>query len=297
MNYNSTPRFMTFFAYGCNVGHIFTLSNNRTISENYLLSEKGGSIMMVAGDNTGWTTVLRPYMLNLTKSISFRDYGKTLGEQYRKNIEFLQNSFGSAFVDIHTQCLVYQGDPALPVFNPEKRDYAVEESSLSANPANVTTALDSFTLKAIVYNLGKTERDTVMVRVEHTRQGNTAVVYTDSVKVVNLFNVDTVYFRIPINPNLDIGLNNYTVKMDANDRFDEISEQNNVATTQIFIYSENLVPVYPAEFAIVHDQNTTLKASTLNAFARTMRYDLEIDTTENFNSALKQSTQITSGAG
>jgi hypothetical protein len=296
-NYHSSPRFMTFFAYGCNVGHIFTLDTNKTISESYLLSENGGSIMMIAGDNTGWTTVLRPYMQNLSRSIAYRDYGKTLGEQYRKNIEFLQNNYGGAFVDIHTQCLVYQGDPALSVFNPEKKDYAIEENSLSTNPVNVTTELDSFTLKAVVYNLGKAEQDTVLVRIQHTRQGSSAVVYTDSVSVPNLYNSDTVYFRVPINPNLDIGLNNYTVKIDANDEFDEISEQNNAATLQLFIYSENLVPVYPREFAIVHDQNTVLKASTLNAFARNMRYKLEIDTTENFNSSLKQSTQVTSSGG
>lgn len=296
-NYNSTPRFMTFFAYGCNVGHIFTLSPTKTISENYLLSEKGGSIMMIAGDNTGWTTVLQPYMQNLTRSISYRDYGHTLGHQYQKNIHYLQDNFGGAFVDVHTQCLVYQGDPALTVYNPEKRDYAVEESGLSTTPVNVTTALDSFTLKAVIYNLGKAEQDTVLVRVEHTRQGNTAAVYTDTIRVTNLYNSDTVYFKIPINPNLDIGLNKYTVKVDANDKFEELSEANNAATLQLFIYSENLVPVYPHEFAIVHDQNTVLKASTLNAFARNMRYKLEIDTTENFNSATKQSTQVTSSGG
>lgn len=296
-NYNSTPRFMTFFAYGCNVGHIFTLDTVKTISENYLVSEKGGSIMMIAGDNTGWTTVLHPYMQNLMRSISYRDYGKTLGQQYRKNIEYLQNNFGGAFVDVHTQCLVYQGDPALYMFNPEQRDYAVEEAGLSANPANVTTALDSFTLKAVLYNLGKAERDTVLVRLEHVRQGSGAVAYTDTLLVANLLNTDTVYFRVPVNPNLDIGLNKYTVKIDANDRYDEVSEQNNAATLQLFIYSENLVPVYPHEFAIVHDQNTTLKASTLNAFARNMRYKLEIDTTETFDSPLKLATQITSSGG
>ncbi len=296
-NYNSSPKFMTFFAYGCNVGHIFTLSPNKTISERYLFSEKGGSIVMIAGDNTGWTSVLPLYMQNLTRSISFRDYGKTLGEQYRKNIEFIQNTFSAPIVDIHTQCLVFQGDPAIVAFNPAKKDYAVEDNGLSTNPVNVTTELDSFTLKAIVYNLGKAESDTVLVRLEHSRQGSNTVVYTDSVWVRNLYNSDTLYFRVPINPNLDIGLNNYTVKIDANGQFDEISEQNNTGTLQLFIYSENLVPVYPREFAIVHDQNIVLKASTLNAFAKSMQYKLEIDTTENFNSSLKQTTQITSIGG
>lgn len=296
-NYHSSPRFMTFFAYGCNVGQIFTLSPNKTISEQYLLSQKGGSIMMIAGDNTGWTGVLPAYMQNLERSIAFRDYGKTLGEQYRKNIAYVLDHANLQNMDIHTQCLVYQGDPALAMYNPEKRDYAVEEAGLSAIPVNVTTALDSFTLKAVVYNLGKAEQGSVQVRVEHTRAGAATAVYTDTLQVTGLYHTDTLYFRIPVNANLDIGLNKYTVKVDAGDRYDELSELNNAATLQLFIYSENLVPVYPPEFAIVHDPGIVLKASTLNAFARNRRYKLEIDTTESFDSPLKQSTEIMSSGG
>jgi hypothetical protein len=298
-NYNSTPRFPVFSSFACEVAHIFSLVTEKSISEKYIKSINGGAIVMIAGNNTGWTGTLPGYMENLYKSWSFRDYGKTLGEQYQKNIQFLQSSpqYSDDFMDIHTQCLLYQGDPGILTYNPEKRDYVVEEPGISSIPTNVTTALNSFDVKAVLYSLGKSMKDSVWVRLQHTKPGVSTVLYSDSMKIANLLSSDTIKFSVPLDPNTDIGLNNYTIKIDAVDQFDEISEENNQATLQIFIYSENLEPVYPKEFAIVHDQNITLKASTLNAFAPLRKYRLEIDTTENFNSASKLATEITSSGG
>ncbi len=296
-DYHSNPRFPVFSAFACEVAHIFNISPNKTVGEKYIASSSGGSIVMIAGNNTGWTGTLPSYMQNLYRSWGFRQYGKTLGEQYQKNIAYLQDNFSDDFMDIHTQCLLYQGDPGIALYNPEKVDFAVEETGLSSIPVNVTTELDSFSVRAILYSLGRTTHDSVWVRLQHTKPGSGTVLFSDSIKVGNLLNSDTIEFKVPLDPTTDIGLNNYTIKIDAAEQFDEISEANNQATLQLFIYSENLVPVYPKEFAIVHQQNITLKASTLNAFAPVRRYLLEIDTTGNFNSTLKQSTQVTSMGG
>src|SRR5690606_16070253 len=108
---------------------------------------------------------------------------------------------------------------------------------------------------------------------------------------------DTLVFRVPIDAQHHIGMNTFTLKIDGTDRYDEISEQNNQASIQVFIYSDNLVPIYPFEFSIVHEQGVELKASTLNAFAPAMQYKMEIDTTELFNSDSKLSTTIISSGG
>ncbi len=297
-NYNSNPRFPIFSAFACEVAHIFNISPNKTVGEKYISSVSGGSVVMIAGNNTGWTGTLPAYMQNLYRSWGYRNYGKTLGEQYQQNIAYLQDNFpGDDFMDIHTQSLLFQGDPGIALYNPNKVDFAVEESGLSSIPVNVTTAMDSFTIKAIVYSLGKSTHDSVVVRLQHSKPGSAAILYTDSVKISNLLSSDTLEFKVPLDPNTDIGLNNYVIKIDAAEQFDELSEANNQANLQLFIYSENLVPVYPKEFAIVHQQDVTLKASTLNAFAPVRRYKLEIDTTQAFNSSLKQTTEVTSMGG
>ncbi len=296
-NYNASPRFPIFYAYGCNVAYIFSLTNTPTVSEKYINSINGGSIVMVAGDNNGWTSNLPPYMQGLYRQFSFKSYGATLGKQYQRNIEELQDRTSDVFTDIHTQCLLFQGDPAIKVYSPEKPDYAVEPEGLSTNPVTITTALDSFEMRAVVFNLAKATGDSILVTLQHTRPGITSILHADSIRLARLMNSDTLIFHVPIDPTRDIGLNNYTVKVDAGEEYDELSEANNQATLQVFLYSDNLVPVYPKEFAIVYNRDLTLKASTLNAFSGTRQYKLEIDTTENFNSPLKQRTDIISRGG
>ncbi|KAA5536273.1 hypothetical protein F0919_00990 [Taibaiella lutea] len=295
--YHSSPKFPVFGAYACEVAYIFSNSSIKTISEQYITSVNGGAIAMIAADNTGFTGTLPNYMTGLYRSMAYKSYGKRMGMQYRDNIAYLQTLGNDVFMDIHTQCQLYQGDPGLLTYNPDKTDFAIEESGVNTIPANVTTAIDSFDLKVVLYNLGKATEDSVWVRLRHTLPGNNNVLFQDSIRVTNLFNTDTITFKVPLNETTDIGLNNYAIKIDSKEQYDELSEDNNEVIYQLYIYSESIIPVYPKEFAIMHQQDITLKASTLNAFAPIRNYKLEIDTTENFNSFLKQSTTITSMGG
>jgi hypothetical protein len=295
--YHSSPRFPVFGAYACEVAHIFSNSAIKTISEQYIASVNGGAIAMMAGDNTGFTGTLPTYMTGLYRFMAYKSYGKRMGMQYRDNIAYLQTLGNDVFMDIHTQCQLYQGDPGLLTYNPDKVDFAIEESGITTMPANVTTAVDSFDLKVVLYNLGKATGDSVWVSVKHTQPGNNNVLFQDSLRLTNLFNSDTVIFKIPLDGATDIGLNNYAIKIDSKEQYDELSEDNNEIIYQLYIYSESIIPVYPKEFSIVHQQDVTLKASTLNAFAPLRSYKLEIDTTEQFNSSLKQNTTIPSIGG
>lgn len=295
--YNVAPRFPIFLAFGCDVAQIYSLTNDKTISEDYIRSNNGGAIAMVAENNYGYTSTLPQYMENLYLDFCQKDYGATFGQQYQQNINSLQDINTGTYMDIHTQCMLLQGDPAIHIYNPGKPDYDVETDAMSTDPVNISTSADSFDLKVVVYNLGKAVQDTVTVTLAHTHAGNNAVTFADTVKIPDLFNTDTLHFKIPVDPLKDIGLNNYTVRIDPDDKFDEISEQNNQATLQVYIYADNLVPVFPARFSIVHTQGITLKASTLNAFAPVEKYRFQIDTTAKFNSSLLQQITITSGGG
>ena len=52
--------------------------------------------------------------------------------------------------------------------------------------------------------------------------------------------------------------------------------------------------VYPYNFAIVNQQNIKLVASTANPFAAATQYNIELDTTEFFNSPLKITKTVNS---
>ena len=289
--YHPNPHFPIFFAFGCDVSQIFL--TNRTIGENYLSSVNGGAVAMLASDNYSYTSQLNEYMRTLYKKFSFQEYGKTIGEQIRAT---LAATNASAMMRVHKQCILLQGDPALQIYNPGKSDYYTNDDLLSASPTPVTTALDSFNLQAVVYNLGKSTSDSVLVTLEKTKTGDQTLLYTDSLRIPVQFS-DTLHFRVPINRQTDVGLCIYTVKINPDNRYEETSYQNNKAVLQLFIADNGLVPVYPHEFAIVHQQGITLKSSALNLFGPEVNYKIEIDTTALFNSPLKQSTTITSKGG
>nr|HRO42950.1 C25 family cysteine peptidase [Flavipsychrobacter sp.] len=295
--YTTTARFPHFIALGCDVAQIFNLTSTlRTLSERHLLTNIGGSISILASNNLQYQEFHRLYLPTFYNSISRINYGTTIGKHQFYAYDSMRKNNPSESTYYQIESLILQGDPALSVYGVPKPDYHIASNRLSSIPANVTNTMDSFLLRVTAFNLGKAIKDTVSLKVEHINPAGTSTLIK-TLQLVNLLFSDTVAFNVGINKLADIGLNKYRVTIDDNNKYDETSEANNVGTLDLFIYSDNLVPVYPKEFSIVHKPSVTLKASTLNPFRNTGRYRLEIDTTELFNSPLKQQTTITSRGG
>ncbi len=299
--YHNSPRLPIFTALGCDVSQIYELSSQRTISERYINAPNGGSIVMIAQDNLGYTNFHATYIRPFYAAIASLDYNGSIGTQYKMAYDSVLNVYNMVhnsnnFNFAELESIILQGDPAISPFSTPKPDYHISDSSISSIPYNVSTALDSFKLKIICYNLAKAINDTVKVSVEHINPaGISSTIGTFN--VINLYNTDTLYVSVPVNQLSDLGLNRYKVTIDPDNFVDEMSETNNQGNFTLFIYSNNLIPVYPQEFSIVGQQGITLKATTLNSFRTTGRYRMEIDTTELFNSPLKQQTVLTGPAG
>ncbi len=292
---HSTPRFPIFMAYGCEVADIFQLNNIKTISESYLLAPNGGAIAMISSNNFGWTSIIPNYMANLYRELSYRSYHKTLGEQYKANIHYLNNNFTHPFYNIHTQSFILQGDPGLMLGAPGLPDLAIDPSLVSVNPVNINTTMDSFKVKAQYYNIGLSTADSFMVKIQHTRTGSGTVLYTDSFKTAVRL-TDSFEISIPVTENA-VGLSKVIITLDADETLTELYETNNSVAVDIHIFEEDLVPVYPYEFSILHKADLELRASTLNTMAPFNKYIIEIDTTELFNSPLKKSHNISTKGG
>jgi hypothetical protein len=98
-------------------------------------------------------------------------------------------------------------------------------------------------------------------------------------------------------PTRDKGLNKLTITIDADGVVDEMSEANNIAVKDIFIYEDEARTVYPYNYAILNKPKQKLYASTADPFSVTKQYVMEMDTTELFNSPSKISQTQTSGGG
>lgn len=300
-SYSNGGRMSSFLALGCDIAQMFDLATQRTITERYLLAPNAGAITVIASANSSFTGFDDYYLYAYYRSMAYHNYGAPVGTHFNFAYDSMTHTYigGQDYPNNYSTQLestLISGDPSTSLPAATKPDYHVLDDGISSIPNNITTALDTFQLRIASYNLGKAIHDTVTVKVEHVNPAGSVALVTNY-KITNLYFSDTTTIKIPIDKVADLGLNKYKVTIDAGDRYDEVSELNNTATFDIFIYSDNLIPVYPPEFAIVHDKNVTLKASVLNAFRPMARYRLEMDTTELFNSPLKQSTTINSSGG
>lgn len=296
------PRVPVFTAFGCDISTIYEANTAKTITERYIAAPRSGATVAMASNNQGWTNIHSRYMPIMYARMANQNYGQTIGDQNRaahdsfmQTVSVVPNQ--TSFEYTHVESFILQGDPAIPLsFAAQKPDYYVGAEGLSTIPANITTALDSFQLRINSFNLGRVFSDTVVVKVEHIApDGKTRLV--KSYTVTGLANKHVATLWIPIDKTRDLGLNKYKVTIDADLRYDEVSEANNVAVLDVFVLSDNVVPIFPYNFSIVYNPDLTLKASTLNPFKGLARYRIEIDTTELFNSPSRLQTTIESKGG
>lgn len=300
--YHANPKFPVFVALGCDVAQMFGAFTAKTLSERYTLAPTGGAIALLATDNYGYTGFLDNYLFNYYTSTGKTNFGGTVGrhsmDANNKAFADYCSSLGntSSFYFAQIECQLLTGDPAVHVFGPAKPDYQVSANTITTIPATIDISVDTFQLKVVSSNLGKAVNDSVKIIVEHETPGGQRTTLK-SYSVAKLYYTDTTLIRVPVNTIADRGMNKYYVTVDPANKFDEVDETNNQAVINLFIYSDNLVPVYPKEFSIVNTPTVTLKGSTLDPFHKPANYIFEIDTTIDFNSPLKMTTTVASSGG
>jgi len=303
-NYTNQGKYPVFHMMGCNTGDIFILSESRlsnisTISEKYIFAKDRGCIGMMAGTSLGYVYPLQEYNNELYRLIAKDGYRKTLGELMQKTIANSFAAFGGEndlFLRAQNEEFTLNGDPAIKLYQFDKPDYIIEDDMVLVNPGIVSVADENFTIKAKFANLGKAINKNLVVELKRT--------YPDmSVKIVRrdtisgLRYMDSISYQINIDPLIDKGSNKFTITIDPENLVDELFESNNSITREVFIYQDDIKPVYPYDYAIINQQNLVFAASTGNPFAETRNYQIEIDTTKQFNSPAKVSQTKTSAGG
>ncbi len=303
-NYSNQGKYPVFHMMGCNVGDIFILDANRltsvnTISERYLFAKNRGSIGMMAGTSFGYVGPLQRYNDQLYKTMATEGYGLTLGEMMQKTIiKTYANSGGESelFGRAQNEEFTLNGDPAIRLYQYNKPDYAIHNEMLSVDPALISVAEPFFTIRAKVANLGKAINKDLVVELKRTYPDQTVKVVKRKT-IPGVRNLDSVSYQIAItDPLIEKGMNKFTVTIDPDNQIDELFESNNAITKEVFIYEDNIRPVYPHDLSIVNEANVVLYASTGNPLAKARDYIIEIDTTGLFNSSIKE-TQTKNSLG
>jgi hypothetical protein len=299
-NYNNTGKYPVFISNGCFAGLVHDAGQG--YSERFVFKPEAGTIAFIATTSLSESGALDKFTRNLYKRLSTSYYTKTVGQCISGALTDVYNNNPNNFDLMVAYEFTLHGDPGIYFNQYPKPDYAIEESSIFFNPASVTPGLDSFEVKIVVTNLGKAIKDSIQVSLKRTAydiNNNNAPVTIQFQKTVKApYYIDTVTFKIPtVYSNVGYGANEFLPYVDAGFEIDEMSELNNgpvdAANTAkpvvLTIQRDDIIPIYPYEFAIVPQQGVTLKASTINPFAPARNYRFEIDTTELFNSPLLQS--------
>jgi hypothetical protein len=302
-NYNNQGKYPIFLALGCNAGDFFTFNTTRfntkeTTSEKYNLAPGKGTIGFIASTHFGIVHYLDIWSTCAYKRISKTSYGKSLGEILKKTAEdvFAAQSQEDFYARATVEESELHGDPAITLNTYPKADYVIEDPMVKVSPGFVSIADASFKVDAKFLNLGKASSAKIVVEVKRQfPDQSTVVIERDTIPGIRY--ADSISVSIPINPAHDKGLNKIIVTVDADNDVDETFENNNSVTKEIMIYEDEAQPVYPYNFAIINKPAVKLIASTANPFSPSKTYQMELDTTEFFNSPFKVTKTITQVGG
>jgi len=287
--YSNYGRYPFLVANSCFAGDIFSGSINS--SEEFVLIEEKGTIGYLSATTAMGAFELNRYSNEFFRQVSAKSYGKPVGHMIRETIRNTQTP--NQYVRNVSLLKTLHGDPAVTLNAQPKPDYKVESSDIFFTPSDVTTELDSFTVHVISTNLGKAIRDSMFVDLERRFPDGSEETYQR--KVATTLFKDTLGFRMPVDRERGVGVNQFTVTLDALSQIEEMDVTNNLASTTLFIKSSDIIPVSPHDYAIVSEPSVTLKASTGDPFVGEKTYVFQVDTTPDFSNPLSETSLLHSG--
>lgn len=302
--YNNNSKYPMFILLGCNAGNFYNfnlarLVSKETISEKFVLAEQRGSIATLASTHLGIVHYLDIYNTRMMYSASVPEYGHTIGEIMREAVAetFAITSQDDFYARFHTEQTTLHGDPALRLTATfAKPDYVIEDQLVKVSPGFVSLAENSFRVDAKFMNIGKAIARNIVIQVSRTYpSGQTEIVRRDTIPGIRF--IDSLSYQIPILATRDKGLNRITIKVEADEEVDELYETNNSITKDVFIFEDEIRPVFPYNYSIVGSPSIRFQASTANPQAILKQYRFELDTSRLFNSPQLRSITLSSVGG
>ncbi len=292
--YNNAGRYPTFLINGCNAGQFFR--PDVIFGEDWIVAANRGAVGFIAHSFFGFEIALRSYS-NTFYQVGYGDstfISRSLGDiQKQVVLEYLENNSSTPANITQVQQMMLLGDPAVRLFGAERVDYEITEDNLfleSFNDEPITTLSDSFALKVIVRNFGRTSGDSISVNVTRTLSNGNVLQY-DSIYPPVLFQ-DTLTLVIQQSGESSFGNNRFDVALDPVNMIAELSENNNTATLNAFIQSFGTRNLFPLDYSIVSAQPVRLLVQSANLLEGTRDFLIELDTAFSFDSPFKKTTTV-----
>lgn len=299
-DYNNTEgKYPLVLANSCNAGDIHTPISGtfRSTSEAFVLHPRG-AIGFISSTSLGYRTRLNNYTTAWYSNVANTNYGGTVGRSMANAVAAIQGDGTNNLTRGTCLEMCLHGDPAIKMPSFPLPDYATEEALVYLEPETPSTDLSEFSIFVQVHNLGRATLDSVELEVHHIFPDGSDTLFTLRNKPI--FYKDTIEVVIPIDVARSAGLNRFEFFIDPLNFVDELSESNNniqIPGIEVWISSQDLIPVSPYDFAIVPDLDMVLRASTADPMSETRNYILQIDTTDTYDSPSMLETTVNAPAG
>lgn len=305
-DWDNYGRYPLMIALGCLSGDVHSL--NRSLSVNYVLEEDKGAIAFIASAGNAFPWPSFNSGIDMYTVLGNELYGNSIGNALFSSLQKWGDDKRFMFRTLNEQ-LTLHGDPAVILHrNVETPDLMVDFGSIKTEPAIVSSNLDSFNLIFELFNLGKAVTQNTTIEIRQTLP-NGNLTYIDTLNVAIPAHSEIIITGIPV-PAFDaIGKNSIQINLDVNNDIEENpspgAEDNNTLKNQdgqeeefcFYILDSGAAPISPEDYSIVSKDKVTLKSSTSNAFLKSQKYIIQIDTTSRFDSPLFEQTEITQGGG
>ncbi len=283
-NWNNYGKYPVIFANSCYNGNVFQGSISK--SEEFVQTPDFGAIAYMSSAGVGLAQFLHGYSTEFFREVSVNNYGGTLGQHMKNSIEELEpGNLNELYKETTATQIVLNGDPMLRINWHTEPEIELLASNVSFSPSNIDLTVDSIEMQIVLTNLGRSIVDTFLLEVTRDFPDLAA----DSIYLFPIPNLNykhTINFKMPLQANVSVGINTFTIRADLPstilEQYDEIN--NNQIIKQLYVNIDGILPVIPYKFAVVPNDSVTVKGSTINPIAAYNTYRFEIDTTDAFNS-------------
>ena len=293
-NWGNFGRYPVVLGLGCFAGDIHQ-PYTTSASEKFVVLPDQGAIAFLSTVKIGFTNGLDKFTGQFYEALCDTLYGESIGKltQYSKS-----QCSSSAHISESGSVgnLSIQGDPAIRLNSHNNPELVLDESRVFLSPEEITVATDSIDVNIVVTNLGQAIRDTVELEVVRSFPNGVDSIYF--VDIPSCVYRDTVVITMPLEPTIAEGINSFSIEVDLPTQYDEQYDEftNNRLSYDYYMQLDGVEPIYPYDFAVVPNNKMTLKASTVDPFAPTRSYRVEVDTNDEFSSSfLKEQTIVSDG--
>lgn len=296
-NWDNYGKYPIVIGNSCYNGNMF--NEGHSTSERFVNIADAGAIAFISSVSVGYDQPLNQYSNRLYREFSHLNYGVTISEQMRQTIQFVQSTIGQNLITETTcQQMALNGDPMLRLNWHERPEIEITAQNLYFEPSVLNLTVDSIELNLIITNLGQSVMDTFNVEITRDFPGSTV----DSVYNLTmpfLHYKDTIHFKMPMQPNIGVGINRFKINVDLPSVITEQAEEvtNNQLNYDFFINVDGILPVYPYDFAVVPYDSVTVRASTINPIAPIKTYHFQLDTVDTYDSPQLRRYSVTELGG